>query len=203
MFRPVRTVRPLLPILAALVAAAWLGTATAQQTHQVQLLIQEVEGSPFPQFFFEPSGLAIEPGDTIEFVAATPHHTVTAYHPRQGKPQRVPDGVGPFSSPVIPVGTSWSYTFDTPGVYDVWCAPHELFGMVMRIVVGEASGPGATVIEEFGPMAVEGSAAAVLNSGPMRPEAILASGAVSWSDVPAEAKVLPPFLQNVEMPPGE
>ena len=164
------------------------------------MMIAEVEGRPFPEFYFEPTGLAIEPGDTVTFVAVTPHHTVTAYHAQQGKPMRVPEGVGPFSSPVIPVGETWSYTFDVPGVYDVWCAPHEVFGMAMRIVAGEATGPGASVIEAFGPMAVEGSAAAVLNSAPMRPEAIQSAGAVSWTDVPDQAKVLPPFLQNVELP---
>lgn len=174
------------------------GLASAQQTHEVQLLIREVEGRTFPAFYFEPTGLHVQPGDTVRFVAATPHHTVTAYHPAQGKPLRVPEGVPPFSSPVIPVGETWSYTFDTPGVHDVWCAPHEIFGMVMRIVVGAPTGPGAEPITEMGPMAVEGTAAMVLNDRALAPDAIVSAGRVSWDEVPAEKKALPPFLQDVE-----
>ncbi|MCU4801813.1 plastocyanin/azurin family copper-binding protein [Halobacteria archaeon HArc-gm2] len=35
--------------------------------------------------------------------------------------------------------TFWLYRFDETGVYDMLCAPHEIFGMVGRVVVGEAS----------------------------------------------------------------
>lgn len=77
-------------------------------------------------------------------MSAAADHTVTTYHELQGKLQRVPDGVEPFSSPMVPVGHTWEYTFTVPGVYDVFCGPHEMYGMVMRIVVGEVTGPGAT-----------------------------------------------------------
>ena len=185
-------------LITLLLVAAFGAVAIAQTTHDVQLLIQPVDGRPFPEFFFEPTGLFIEPGDTVRFVAVTPHHTVTAYHPGHGYPQRVPDGVGPFSSPVIPVGETWEYTFATPGVYDIWCAPHEVFGMVMRIVVGEATGPATTPA----PMDM-GTAAMVLNDPALAPERIVVNGSVSWTELADASKALPPFLQNVQMPEGE
>ncbi|HET7323225.1 MAG TPA: plastocyanin/azurin family copper-binding protein, partial [Halococcus sp.] len=116
-----------------------------QPDHEVQLLIRPREGAsiPIPEFFFEPTGLYIEPGDTVKFNVATPDHNVVAYHPQFGYARRVPQLVMPFSSPILPAGGYWLYTFEKPGVYEMRCAPHEIFGMVMRIVVGEVSGPAA------------------------------------------------------------
>src|SRR5690554_4631706 len=99
-------------VMAAGLLLAFGSGAIAQTTHEVMLIIEPVEGQPIPEFYFEPTGLFIQPGDTINFNAQSPHHTVTAYHPLQGKPQRVPEGVEPFSSPMIPIGQSWSYTFE-------------------------------------------------------------------------------------------
>lgn len=167
------------------------GAAFAQTTHEVSLMIQPLADREIPEFYFEPVGLFIEPGDTVRFVAVTPHHTVTAYHPQQGKPQRVPDGVEPFSSPVIPVGETWEYTFTVPGVYDVWCAPHESYGMAMRIVVGEATGPAVELSADFGPEGTFGAAGAVLNDAALEPQRIIDAGSVSWTEISDEAKVLP------------
>lgn len=110
--------------------------------HEIQLLVGERQGAPVPEFYFAPTGLYVEAGAVVKFVLATPDHTVTAYHPALGRTQRVPDGVPPISSPVLGAGTYWLYEFETPGVYDLYCAPHEPFGMAVRLVVGEASGPG-------------------------------------------------------------
>ncbi len=117
--------------------------------HTVDAYIAPRDDREIPEFYFEPTGLALEPGETVQFQLVTPHHSVTAFHPALGIQQRVPDGVPPFSSPVLPVGASWLYTFEEPGVYDVHCGPHELFGHVARLVVGEASGPGAEPIPEM------------------------------------------------------
>lgn len=175
----------------ALLVALLSSAAIAQTTHEVDLVIEPVEGSPIPQFYFEPAGLFIEPGDTITFVASSPHHTVTAYHPLQGKPQRVPDGVEPFSSPMIPVGQTWEYTFTVPGVYDVWCGPHESYGMVMRIVVGEASGPATEPPTDLGPEGTYGAAGTVLMDPALNPLNIVSVGSVSWRDISDEAKAGP------------
>jgi len=92
-------------------------------------------------FHFAPTGLKVDEGDIVRFDFDTPEHTVTAYHEGQGRQQRVPDDNPPFSSPVINAGGFWLYEFDSPGTYDLFCTPHELFGMVMRIVVGDPSDP--------------------------------------------------------------
>lgn len=111
--------------------------------HVVELHIHEhAIFSPTPTdlpFHFEPVALKVDVGDTVRFNFETPEHTITAYHQGQGREQRVPNDKPPFSSPVINAGGFWLYEFDSPGTYDLFCAPHEPFGMVMRIVVGDPS----------------------------------------------------------------
>ena len=94
-------------------------------------------GEHGPLFHFEPTGLAVAPGDVVQFTFTTPDHTVTAYHRAHGFQHRVPENVPPFASPVVNVGGAWLYRFDEPGLYDVYCAPHHILGMAMRIVVGD------------------------------------------------------------------
>lgn len=160
--------------------------------HTVELLIREREDVPLPEFYFEPAGLAIEPGDTVQFDLATPHHNVNAYHPAFGYNQRVPDDVPAYSSPVLGAGESWLYTFEAEGVHNIMCAPHEVFGMVGTIVVGSATGPGANAVgeapgtEESRPP--EFTAALVYNDPAMAPENIVEQGSVSWSELAAESK---------------
>lgn len=109
-----------------------------------------------PLFHFEPTGLAVETGDVVQFTAVTPDHSVTAYHPEMGFQRRVPDGVPPFSSPVLSVGAAWLYQFEEPGVYDVYCGPHHLLGMVMRLVVGDVEERPAYVDSFEGQPATDG-----------------------------------------------
>lgn len=106
--------------------------------HEVELHVADpVPEKHGPLFHFEPTGLAVRAGDVVQFTFTTPDHTVTAYHPGHGFQQRVPDGVPPFSSPVVNVEGAWLYQFETEGLYDVYCAPHHILGMAMRIVVGD------------------------------------------------------------------
>ena len=163
--------------------------------HEVQLLIGEREGGPVPQFYFDPVGLFVEAGDVVKFVVATPDHTVTAYHPALGRTQRVPDGVPAVSSPVLGAGTYWLYRFETPGVYDLNCAPHEQFGMAMRVVADEVSGPGAEPVSMAEPAHGEPrppfqTSATVLADAAVAPEAIVESRRVAWADLDSESKQL-------------
>jgi len=174
--------------------------------HTVDLLIKPRENNPIPEFYFEPTGLSIDVGDTVRFNVATPHHNVNAYHPAFGYTQRVPDDVAPFSSPILAAGDYWLYTFEQEGVHDVMCAPHEVFGMVGRVVVGSATGPGANPVGEA-PAPTEESrppeftAALVLSDPAMEPATIAEEGSVSWSDLAAESKR--PMLRPVEGGEGE
>ena len=177
--------------LALAVSAVGFGVAWAQTEHQVLMHIEPVPDRPVPLFYFEPVGLHVRPGDTVVFVASSPHHTATAYHAQHVKSHRVPEGVEPFSSPVVPVGDTWSYTFTVPGTYDVWCGPHEMYGMAMRIVVGEPGGPAEGPVTEFGPDGVFGASAAVLNAPELASSRIVELGAVPWADLVATVLAVP------------
>ena len=191
--------------------------------HEVQVLIREREDRPIPEFFFEPTGLYIDAGDTVRFNYVTPHHSITAYHPGFGYVQRVPDGVPPFSSPLLPVGAYHLRTFDHEGVYEMHCAPHEVFGHAMRIVVEEVSGPAAEPLpdlcaqpseEESSESEGEGggeesegpelrlpafTAYTVLTDSALDPERIVEQGSVNWEEIDDESKRL--FLQLSGFPP--
>jgi plastocyanin len=162
--------------------------------HTVELLTRPVEGRPIPEFYFEPTGLAVEPGDTVEFQLATAHHNVNAYHNAIGYNQRVPNGVAPFSSPILTAGDEWLYTFEQEGVHDFMCAPHETFGMVGRIVAGKATGPGANPVGEAPggdrARAPEFTAALVLDDDALAPDTIVTQESVSWDDIAEENKQL-------------
>lgn len=67
-------------------------------------------------FHFAPAGLHVQPGDVILFSGETPDHAVAASHERHGRQHTVPDGVGPKTSPLIPVGGYWLIKLTEPGV---------------------------------------------------------------------------------------
>jgi plastocyanin len=199
--------------------------------HVVRTLIGPSTSPERPaDFFYQPTGLAIEPGDVVRFVFQTPDHTVTSYHPAFGMQRRLPSGVGPISAPIMgwdpdslpddideppavpgeggdegngmdddsgggedgengdgqaqPRPTTWLHAFDTPGVYDLECAPHEGFGMAMRIVVGdrtdtdfETSDPSALPAPRAGPV---GLARVTLTDPNLEPDVIYQEGRVEW-----------------------
>jgi plastocyanin len=107
--------------------------------HEVELLVAPPSGPGQPPFlYFDPAGLHLETDDVVQFTAVSPDHTVTAYHEGIGFDEsRTPDDAEPFSSPVIGPGAAWLYRFEHEGVYDVYCGPHQILGMVMRLVVGD------------------------------------------------------------------
>ena len=163
--------------------------------HVVKARIRPRENGPVPEFFFEPTGLAVEPGAVVQFVMETPDHNVNAYHARFGRTHRVPEGVPPLSSPLLPANSYWLYRFDTEGVYDLTCAPHEQFGMTMRVVVGTPGGPGAEPVSTERPAPGEprppaGTAASVLSDDALAADAIVDATSVSWDDLAPESKQL-------------
>ena len=153
--------------------------------HAVELLVDPERLPPavaepeFGAFFFDPVGLHVDPGDIVNFELVSPEHTVTAYHAGQDRQQRVPESVPPLSSPVLPTGGFWLYRFDEPGVYDLFCAPHERFGMVVRVVVGEETEPVVRGEEGRPPLP---TAATVLDDPALDPETVVDEGTVSWFD---------------------
>ena len=94
--------------------------------------------------WFDPIGLYVEPGTTVRWVVRQNVHTTTAYHPRNDHHSlRIPERATPWDSGfLVNPGDHFEVTLTVPGVYDYYCAPHEAAGMVGRIIVGTASGPG-------------------------------------------------------------
>lgn len=86
---------------------------------------------------FQPDFHTIEAGTTVEFVVESGSHTVTAYHADNDRQHRVPDGTEAFDVP-MEEGDRETITFDTEGVYDYHCKPHESVGMVGSLLVGDA-----------------------------------------------------------------
>ncbi len=123
------------------------------------------------EVWFRPRGLRGRPGQAVRWVNrdAGNVHTSTAYHPANGKPLRMPAGAKPWNSDYLLPGQSFTVVFDTPGVYDYFCLPHEHAGMVGRIVVGDADAapPYADTDARLPPAAVAGfpDVAAILQQG--------------------------------------
>lgn len=63
-------------------------------------------------------------------------HTTTAYASANDKPQRVPDGTSAWDSDMLETDDTFTKTFDTEGVYEYYCVPHEGLGMVGAVIVG-------------------------------------------------------------------
>jgi len=139
-------------------------------------------------FYFEPAGLAIESSDVVQFNFETPDHSVAAFHEAFGRGHRTPEDSEPLSSPMMAVGTYWLASFETEGVWDLYCPPHEMLGMGMRIVVDEATGPGTEPAAEmeYEPgesLPPQEPLAATFDNEALDPETILEEGSVSWHDL--------------------
>jgi plastocyanin len=96
-------------------------------------------------FYFDPPGLLIQPGDIVEWVfveITVDGHTTTAYHPTFMKELRMPENAKPWDSEIIlDKSKTYSVTLDAVGVYDYFCLFHEFLGMIGRLVVKEPAGP--------------------------------------------------------------
>lgn len=100
---------------------------------------------------FDPIGVWVEPGQTVRWVLDSSVHTTTAYHPRNGNHSlRIPEAAAPWDSGyLINPKDHFDMTLTAEGVYDYFCIPHEMAGMVGRIIVGHATGPGAQPFDYF------------------------------------------------------
>jgi pseudoazurin len=79
-------------------------------------------------FVFIPEVMRIEPGDSIDFVAADKGHEVHSV------PSMIPRGAQPFEGAM---NQDVKVTFTVPGIYVIACRPHTPMGMVAVIVVGD------------------------------------------------------------------
>ena len=135
--------------------------APLRPDHEVELLVEFVPGRELPEFIFQPTGLFVESGDVVQFTFEAPEHSVTAYHPAQGRQRRVPEGVPPFTSPILTGGDFWLYRFDK------------------TVDFGE---PGETARP---PVLTSGL---VLNDPALAPRRIKRKGTVDWEEVSERSK---------------
>lgn len=86
---------------------------------------------------FEPVVLLVQPGDVVKFEVVEGLHTVTAYHPENRRPLRIPGNAASFNSGMLTIGDVWLLKLEEKGMYDYFCLPHERMGHAGRIIVGE------------------------------------------------------------------
>lgn len=110
-----------------------IATATPSDTLTVKVLGTAEDAR------FEPVVLQVDPGDVIRFEVVEGLHTVTAYHPDNRRPQRIPEKGTAFDSGMLTAGQTWHLKLEEKGVYDYFCLPHERMGHAGRILVGKVS----------------------------------------------------------------
>lgn len=96
------------------------------------------------EYFFDPIGLAVEPGTTVTWKNVSGSHSTTAYNEGTGGAEetRIPDGAESWNSGTLTEdGAAYEHTFETEGTFDYFCIPHKALGMVGRVVVGDPGGP--------------------------------------------------------------
>lgn len=153
-------------LLGAVGATAVAATgASAQTTPEREPTTYTVEMTD--DLVFAPDDVTVAPGDTVvwENVGAV-GHSVTAYE------DRIPEDAEYFNSAGVDAeaaarsayprrgdiaeGESYSHTFETEGVHDYFCIPHETVGMVgtVRVVPGGPSTatPAAPVVPANAPL---------------------------------------------------
>ncbi|MEE2821988.1 MAG: plastocyanin/azurin family copper-binding protein [Acidobacteriota bacterium] len=93
-------------------------------------------------YYFDPAGLYIDVGQTVEWVGVG-RRAVTTYHPSiHNHELRIPESAAPFDSKSMGSGSTFRWTFDVEGTYDYYSPTHEYLGMVGRVIVGKPGGPG-------------------------------------------------------------
>jgi pseudoazurin len=110
----------------AVTAGGIAAPTTAQETTTIGMY---TEGG---EYRFDPIGLHVEPGTTVIFENVSGNHNAVSYD------DRIPEAADGFETAI---GETTEVTFEEPGTYDYYCAPHKAFGMVGRVVVGEPGGP--------------------------------------------------------------
>jgi plastocyanin len=134
-------------LLAGVAAPGLVGSTRAGEVVEIRLRSNALG----TKVWFDPIGVLIEPGQTVRWVNEANVHTSTAYHPdNDGHALRIPEAAAPWDSGyLVEPGDHFEVTLIVPGVYDYFCAPHEMAGMVGRIIVGQPSGPGTLPFDYF------------------------------------------------------
>lgn len=94
------------------------------ETYEVKMLNRGETGS----MVYEPDFLALQPGDTVRFIATHPSHNAAS----------IPE-IWPEAAPQVKgqINEEIEVTFEAPGFYGIKCSPHYTMGMVMLVQVGD------------------------------------------------------------------
>lgn len=99
---------------------------------------------------FDPVGALLQPGQTVRWICDANVHTTTAYSPKnENHSLRIPKDAQPWASDFLLPGQTFEVKLTVEGVYDYFCMPHEEAGMVGRLIVGKAIGPGTLPFDYF------------------------------------------------------
>lgn len=105
-----------------------LSVTVNAETYEVKMLNRGPTGS----MVFEPDYLAVQPGDTVKFIATHKSHNAASI------PELTPENAPTFKGKI---NEEIEVTFDNSGVYGIQCVPHYSMGMIMVVKVGEAALP--------------------------------------------------------------
>ena len=137
-------------LIASLAHPAWWGGLAGAPSAEVVDIAMRSDPSG-ATVWFDPVGVLVAPHTTVRWVIKENVHTTTAYHPKNGNHSlRIPEGAEPWDSGfLVNPGDHFEVSLTVPGVYDFFCTPHEPVGMVGRIIVMQATGPGAEPFDYF------------------------------------------------------
>jgi plastocyanin len=127
--------------IAALPVARWLSTRSSDVAAVDAVGGDTVTINMNNQMQFLPASLRVREGQTVIWRNTSDIlHTVTADPDRAARREHVqlPAGAAPFDSGDIAPGGRFSHTFTVIGEYAYVCLPHEMAGMVGRIIVEPA-----------------------------------------------------------------
>lgn len=90
------------------------------------------------QHHYKPHIVWVETGGTVTWQLESGSHDTVAYHSDNDRPLRMPEAAEPWNSDLLTEeGATFTKTFETEGVYDYFCSPHESVGMVGTVIVGQ------------------------------------------------------------------
>jgi plastocyanin len=109
-----------------------------EPTDTAEVKVNTARGEETTEYHFDPHVVRVTEGGTVTWTLESGNHTATAYHPEYDQPQLVPEGTPAWDSGTLSEeGETYEHTFETEGVYHYYCKPHEQFGMLATVIVGE------------------------------------------------------------------
>ena len=105
-----------------------LTTYASAKTYEVKMLSRGTTGA----MVFEPDYLAIQPGDSVKFIATQKGHNAASIK------TMLPQGATAFKGKI---DEEPEVIFEQQGFYGIQCIPHYAMGMIMLIKVGNSEFP--------------------------------------------------------------